>query len=103
MLGIRPSREQALEDLRNRYPSGPLEKNLGDQDAERVIGFAPREGPAVQRPPPRQRSAETGRISAPIDVRVTHQDRVHHEQRRAAWRRMSEPGRRPNWPRRLTS
>jgi hypothetical protein len=84
MLSIRPSGEQALEDLRNRHPSRPLEKNLGDQDAERVIGFAPREGPPVQGPPPRQRSAETDRISAHIDVRATHQDRVHHEKRRAA-------------------
>jgi hypothetical protein len=84
MLGVGPTREQALVDLGDRDSAGSLEKDLSDEDAERVVGLTPGKRPSVLSSPSSKDPTEMDRIAALSDVSVTHQDRVHHEPRRAA-------------------
>jgi hypothetical protein len=84
VLGVGPAREQALVHLGDSDSAGSLEKDLSDEDAERVVGLAPRERPSVLRSPSSKDPAEPGRITAYVSVGGTHQDRVHHEARGAA-------------------
>jgi hypothetical protein len=84
VLCIWPTREQALIHLGNGDAARSLEEDLSDEDAEGVIGLTPGERPSVLRSPPSEDPTETGGIAARVDVGGTHQDRVHHDTRRAA-------------------